>query len=67
MTHEELKGAIRRMSLMKIMGFASQDVWKLTDGFKEDLVKDIVLKGKTDVEQLNTIDNPKFRNLVKFI
>lgn len=59
MTHEELRGAIRRMSLMKIMGFASQDVWKLTDGFKEDLVKDIVLKGKTDIEQLNTIDSLK--------
>ena len=59
MTHEELRVAIRRMSLTKIMGFTSREVYKLTDGFTEDLVRDIVVKGETEDEQLKTISELK--------
>lgn len=59
MTHEELKVAIRRMSLTKIMGFTSREVYMLTGSFTEDLVRDIVVKGKTEDEQLKTISELK--------
>ena len=55
MTHEELKTAIKKMALGKILGFPASRVRELTDDFKDDLLIDIVKKAVTEKEQLSVI------------
>lgn len=55
MTHEEAKTAINKMSLEKIMSFSALDIRALTDYFKDDLLMEIVKKGRSDKERLDVI------------
>lgn len=56
MTREELKTAINKMNLEKIMKFSASRIKDLTDDFKDDLLIDIAKKARTDKEALEVID-----------
>ena len=56
MTHDELKTAINKMNLEKIMKFSASRIKDLTDDFKDDLLIDIAKKARTDKEALEVID-----------
>ncbi|MBO7068668.1 MAG: hypothetical protein J6W52_08325, partial [Bacteroidaceae bacterium] len=47
MTHEELKRRIKLMPYEAIMLLTGKEIWKLTDGFDEELVREIVAKHRT--------------------
>ena len=65
MTHEELKTAINKMDLAKIIKFSYSRIKDLTDDFKDDLLIDIAKKARTDKEALGVIDwlNQKYSHL----
>ncbi len=55
MTHEELKSRIRRMPYDAIMLLTGKEMWKLTDCFDEELVREIVAKHRTPKGQRDAI------------
>lgn len=66
MTHEELKSRIRRMPYDAIMLLTGKEMWKLTDGFDEELVREIVAKHRTPKGQrdaIRTLKTTRFKAL----
>ena len=66
MTHEELKSRIRRMPYDAIMLLTGKEMWKLTDGFDEELVREIVAKHRTPKGQRDAIRTLKTTRLKAF-
>lgn len=55
MTHEELRRRIRLMPYDAIMLLTGKEMWKLTDCFDEELVREIVAKHRTPKGQRDAI------------
>lgn len=59
MTHDELLRRIRLMPYEAIMLLTGKEMWKLTDGFDEELVREIVAKHTTPKGQRDAIRSLK--------